>query len=139
MDLNQKQEDKACWHQFIQMNQKSNNHNNNAFTSTILWFQSSIHLYICTHIYKSLDYYKNKHQYFERCILQANKKETLLVTLRSTFIVHWPEGAVQKEKTKMPNRLNVGPALIYPQWLPKELDSENLRPCPPLVAGTEFG
>ena len=26
-----------------------------------------------------------------------------------------------------------------PQWLPKEPDSENLRPCPPLVAGTELG
>lgn len=119
------------------MNQKSNNHNNNAFNSIILWFQSSF-IYICIRIYVSLYSYKNKHQClkFERCILQANKKETLLDILRNTFT----ESIGLRRQYRRKNQrcqidFNLGPALICPQWLPEVLDSESLRPCPALVAG----
>lgn len=96
------------------MNQKSNNHNNNAFNSIILWFQSSF-IYICIRIYVSLYSYKNKHQClkFERCILQANKKETLLDILRNTFT----ESIGLRRQYRRKNQrcqidFNLGPALI---------------------------
>ena len=130
-----KQEDTACSLQSRQM-KRSNNGNHNAFSSIILCLQRSF-----AYVYVSLSSYKISINAlkFERGILQANRKETLLDTLRSTSINPVSLRELCRRKTQRPQTdFNFGPTLLCQQWRPDVLSSGNPRPCWASVVGNDL-